>query len=196
MRYHPSYCQTGKQQQSSQTGNKPATTRGLYRYQGGHRSGRHCFQNATAIRFTLRYDQQRGLLKVIAGIDRNILAPRNAEAELLFSALLQEILLQAIAQLAGIVPYDIVFSGVVARAPAKNVNTNLMFADLGGLSGNFALTHIKKKAGQENRLGKAAAGDDALGQLPAWLISQIKYRFPRWLIGMKAGVFRVGFEIW
>jgi hypothetical protein len=88
------------------------------------------------------------LLKVIARIDRNILAPRNAEAELLFSALLQKILIQTIAELAGIVPYDIVFSGMVALAPAKDVNPDLMFADLGGLSGNFALTHIEKKAGQ------------------------------------------------
>jgi hypothetical protein len=108
-------------------------TRELYRYQVGHCRGRNCFQNATAIRFTLRYHQQRVLLKVIAGIDRNILAPRNAEVEFLISALLQKILIQTIAELAGIVPYDIVFSGMVARTPAKNVNTNLMFADLGGL---------------------------------------------------------------
>ncbi len=99
-------------------------------------------------RFGLRYHQQRALLKAVEGIDRNIFAPRNAEAKLLLSALLQEILVQAMAKLTGIVPHDIVFSGVVARAPAKDVNTNLMFADLGGLSRNFALTHVEKKARQ------------------------------------------------
>ena len=83
---------------------------------------------------------------MIGGVDRNIFAPRNAEAKLLFSALLQEILVQTMAELTGIVPYDVVFSGVVARAPAKDMNTNLVFADLGGLAGNFALTHVEKKA--------------------------------------------------
>ena len=85
---------------------------------------------------------------MIAGIHRHIFAARNAEAKFLLSALLQEILVQTIAELAGIVPYDIVFSGVVARAPAEDVNTDLMFADLAGLSGNLAFTHIEKEAGQ------------------------------------------------
>jgi hypothetical protein len=85
---------------------------------------------------------------VIEGINRNIFAPGNAEAKLLRSALLQEILVQTIAELTGIVPYDIVFSRVVAWAPAKDVNTDLVFADLGGLSRNFALTHVEKKARQ------------------------------------------------
>jgi hypothetical protein len=82
------------------------------------------------------------------------------------------------AELTGIVPYDIVFSGVVARAPAKNLNSDLMLADLGGLSRNLALTHVEKKTGQQNRLGKAPAGDDALSQLPARLGSQINHRLP------------------
>ena len=103
------------------------------------------------------------------------------------------------AELAGVVPYDIVFAGVVARAPAKDMNTNLMFADLGGLSGNFALTHVEKKAGKQGRLGKAPAGNDALSQLPAWLGSYIKNRFPcrgGWQIGVDGGVFRSCLEIW
>ena len=49
-----------------------------------------------------------------------------------------------------VVPYDVVFAGVVARAPAKDVNTNLMFADLGGLSGNLALTYVEQKAREQN----------------------------------------------
>jgi hypothetical protein len=57
-------------------------------------------------------------------------------------------LVKTVTELTCVVPYDIVFAGVVARAPAEDVNTNLMFADLGGLSGNFALTHVEKKAGQ------------------------------------------------
>ena len=143
----PRNCQTGEQQQNSHARDKPATTRGLRGYRGG-RGGRQRFQNPTAIRFGLCYHQQRALLKVIEGIDGNIFAPRNAEPKLLLSALLQEILVQAMAQLTGVVPYDIVFSGVIARAPAKDVNTDLMFADLGGLSGNFAFTHVEKKARQ------------------------------------------------
>ena len=119
----------------------------------------------------LRHHQQRVLLEVIGGIDRHIFAARNAEAKLLLSALLQEILVQTVAELTGIVPYDIVFSGVVARAPAKDVNTDLMFADLVRLSGNLAFTYIEKEAGQQSRLGKAPAGDDALSQLPTRLSS-------------------------
>ncbi len=199
MRDRPGNGQTGKQQQSCQTKNKPGTTpRGLHRYRG-RRGRRQRFQNAAAIRFVLRYHQQRALLKVIGGIDRNIFAARNGEAKLLLSAFLQEILVQTMAELTGIVPYDIVFSGVVARAPAKDVNTDLMFADLGGLSGNLALTHVEKKAGQQSRLGKAPAGDDALSQLPARLGSQIKNRFPRgggWHIGVDGGIFRGCLEIW
>ena len=106
---------------------------------------------------------------MVGGIDRNVFAARNAEAKLLLSALLQEILVQTVAELAGVVPYDIVFARVVARSPAKDMNTDLMFADLGGLSGNLALTYVEKKAGEQSRLGKAPAGDDALSQLPARL---------------------------
>jgi hypothetical protein len=88
------------------------------------------------------------LLKVIEGIDRHIFTARNAEAKLLLSALLQEILVQTVAELTSIVPHDIVFSGVVARAAAEDVNTDLMFADLAGPSGNLSFTHIEKEAGQ------------------------------------------------
>jgi hypothetical protein len=115
---------------------------------------------------------------VIRGIDGNIFPPRDADPKFLVSAFLQKILVQAMAELTGIVPYDIVFSGVVARAPAKDLNPNLMFADLGGLSRNLALTDVEKKARQQSRLGKAPAGNDALSQLPARLGSQISDRFP------------------
>ena len=102
------------------------------------------------VRFLLGYDQQRTLLKAIEGKDRDIFASRNAEAKLLLSALFQKILLQPLAELTGIIPYDIVFSGVVSRASAKDVNPDLMLADLGGLSGNFAFTHVEKKARQQS----------------------------------------------
>jgi len=95
------------------------------------------------------------------------------------------------AELPGIVPYDIVFSGVVARASAEDLNTDLMFADFGGLSCNLALAHVEKKARQQSRLGKAAAGDDALSQLPARLSGQIRNRFPcrgGWQITVDGGI--------
>ena len=63
MRDRPRNCQTGKQQQSSQTKNKPGTAPGgRYRY-GGRRGRRQRFRNAAAIRFVLRYHQQRALLE-------------------------------------------------------------------------------------------------------------------------------------
>ncbi len=131
---------------------------------------------------------------MVGGIDRNIFAARNAEAQLFFSTFLQEILVQAMAELAGVVPYYIVFAGMISRAPSKDVNTDLMLADLGGLSGNLALTYVEQKAREQNRFRKAPAGDDALSQLPAWLRAKIKNRFPCGRgrqIGAGCAVFRV-----
>ncbi len=143
----PGNGQTGQHQQSCKTKNKPGTApRGLRRTAAGIAGA--SVSKSAAVRFVLRYDQQRPLMKVIGGIDRNIFAARNGDAKLLLSAFLQEILVQTVAELTGIVPYDVVFAGVVARAPAKDVNTDLMFADLGGLSRNFALTHVERESGR------------------------------------------------
>ncbi len=136
---------------------------------------------------------------MVGGIDRNIFAARNAEAKLLLSTLLQEILVQAMAELAGVVPYDIVFAGMISRAPSKDVNTDLMLADLGGLSGNLALTYVEKKAREQSRFRKAPAGDDALSQLPAGLRGKIKNRFPggrNRQFGAEGRVFRGRLEVW
>ncbi len=154
-------------------------------------AGGHGLQNTASIRFALRYHQQRALLELIAGIDRNIFSPGNAEAKLLLPALVQEILVQTIAQLPRIVSYDIVFAGMIARTPPEDVNTDLMFADLGGLASNLAFAHVKKEAGQQSRLGKAAAGDDALSHLPAWLSGQTRNGFPcrrGWQITVDGGI--------
>src|ERR1700733_9388059 len=146
---HPRNCQASEEHQSSAKQKPRTAPRRLNRWRSGRR-GHQRFQNNAAIRLALRDDQQRTLLKMVGRIDRNIFAARNAEAKLLLSTFLQEILVQTMAELAGVVPYYIVFAGVISGAPSKDVNTDLMLADLGGLSGNLALTYVEQKAREQN----------------------------------------------
>src|ERR1700722_16567227 len=165
---YPRNCQASEEHQGSAKQKPRTAPRRLHRWRSGRR-GHQRFQNDAAIRLALRDDQQRTLLKMVGRIDRNIFAARNAEAKLLLPAFLQEILVETVAELAGVVPYYIVFAGVIPWPPPKDVNADLMLADLGGFSGNLAFTHVEKKAREQNGFGKAPAGDDALCQLPAGL---------------------------
>src|ERR1700730_3526244 len=111
--------------------------------------------------------------------ERHIFPARDPDPELLVLALLLKVLLQPMAELARIIPYDVVFACAVTRPPAKYANPNLVFADILGPSSNLAFTHIEQKAGKQSRFGEAAARNDALSKLPARISVQVQYRFPR-----------------
>src|ERR1700722_3454019 len=177
MSNYPRNRQAGEKQKSSAQHEPRTSPRRLHRRHSG-RCRHQRFQHDAALRLALRDHQQRTLLKMVGGIDRNIFAAWNAKAKLLLPALLEEILVQTVAELAGVVPYYIVFAGMVPRSPSKDVNADLMLADFGGFSGNLPLTHVEKKAREQNGFRKAPAGDDTLSQLPAGLRGKIKNRFP------------------
>src|ERR1700761_5956811 len=116
---------------------------------------------------------------MIGGEERDVFSAGNTDPEFLVFALLLKVLLQAMAELTGVVAYDVVLTSAVAGPAAKHPNTNLVFADLIGSSGNFAFTDIKQEARKQCRLGEVAGGNNPLSKLPTWIRVQIQDGFPR-----------------
>ena len=137
--------------------------------------------------------------KVIRSKERNIFPSRDTDPEVLVFALFLKVLLQPMAELARIVPYDIVLAGAVTGPAAKYANPNLVFADLIGPSSNLAFTHIEQKAGKQGRFGEATARGNALSKLPARIRVQVQDGFPRRmdrLAGAGCGLGVVCLEVW
>ena len=131
--------------------------------------------------------------------ERNIFPARDTDPELFVFALLLKVLLQPMAELARIIPNDVVFAGTVTRPSAKNANANLVFADFVGSSCNLAFTHVEQEAGKQSRFGEATARDNALSKLPARIRVQVQDGFPRRmdsLAGTGCGLGVVCLEVW
>ena len=136
---------------------------------------------------------------MIRSKERNIFPARDTDPKVLVFALFLKVLLQSMAELARIIPNDVVLARAVTRPPAKYANPNLVFADLIGPSCNFAFTHIEQKAGKQSRFGEAAARNNALSKLQARIPVQVQYGFPRRidsLAGAHCGLGVVCLEVW
>src|SRR5579859_448044 len=131
---------------------------------------RDCFQGFIVV-FLLRRRQPSR--KTVRSKERNVFAARDTDSQLFLFALLQKVLLQPVAELARIIPHDIVFAGTVTGPPAKNTNANLVFTDFVGPSCNLAFTHVEQEAGKQGRFGEATARGNALGKLPARIRVQV-----------------------
>jgi hypothetical protein len=92
--------------------------------------------------FDLRHHEYRPFAHAVGGENGNIGSAWNQDAKLFALTLFLKIAPQPEAELAGIVPDNIVFAGVVARTPSEDMDTDLMLADLGGSARDLAFTYI------------------------------------------------------
>ena len=107
--------------------------------------------------------------------DRDIAPAGHIDAEAVVFALLEVVLLQALAQLAGVVADNIVLAGVVTGAAVEDADADFLLGDTIGSGGVGAIPNVAEKSGKQGRLGKMAAGQQVLDCFGFCLGSGIDY---------------------
>ena len=77
---------------------------------------------------------------------------------------------EAAAELAGVVADDVVFDGAVGWGAVEDADADGVLGDVPGAVEQTFRNYIEEEAGEQGGADEVAAGDDALGELPAGVV--------------------------
>ena len=118
---------------------------------------------------------------------REIATQRNFYADLVVDSVTGKIFRQALAQLTGITADNVVVDCAIAAWTAKHVHPDLLFGDLALPPLKGFRNDIEKELGKARRLAELRTVDDALCQMPAWIVLQPGRVSPRFDVRDKVG---------